>query len=267
MKHILTYLFLIGLLSWTSCRQEASKIIMLVDTEHGQEALPGEAMLFDVHAFANEGAVERVQITSFDAHNGTTSLLDSLVHAVDCRFDFAYTTPLYEDTTELQLSFNAISTDGSSAKAVRRFRVSADNPVLEALDAFTLFSAHSGKPDAFMIDLGQTVYLETSRDSCVDIYDMAGPVPNTLLREWRSGTGLSFARFNDFNFEGATKQHVSSAYAVASKYDKVTELSNNDIILVGRHDTAWGVIKILSVYDEAGKDNDRYTFSLKRLQR
>ena len=267
MKKIFTYLLLAGLLSLVSCQEEESDIVILVDTEHGQEALPGEAILFDIHAFANEGAVERVQVTSFDAHNGTTSLLDSLVRAADCRFDFTYTTPLYADTTELQLSFKAVSTDGGTVRTVRRFRVSADNPVLEALDAFTLFSAHSGKPDAFMIDLGQTMYLETSRDSCVDIYDMAGAAPDTLLREWRSGTGLSFARFNDFNFEGATRQHVSSAYAVASKYDKMTGLSNNDIILVGRRDTAWGVIKILSVYDEAGKDNDRYIFSLKRLRR
>ena len=86
-----------------------------------------------------------------------------------------------------------------------------------------------------------------------------------FLRTWTSMTGLSFSRFNDFDYETATRSSVEDAYAVSTKYSELRNIQDNDIVLLGRSDTAVGVIKFLAVFDEEGVENDRYLFSLKKI--
>ena len=86
-----------------------------------------------------------------------------------------------------------------------------------------------------------------------------------LSREWRSMTGLMFARFNDFDFENASFTSVVNAYSTSNKTSKLTNIGNEDIILVGKEYGALGVIKVINVFDEFDNMQDRYYFVFKGI--
>ena len=77
--------------------------------------------------------------------------------------------------------------------------------------------------------------------------------------------GLYFARFNDFDFENANSSSVINAYKNSNKSPKIMNISNEDIILVGRDNEALGVLKVINVYDEIDPMQDRYYFVFKGL--
>lgn len=45
----------------------------------------------------------------------------------------------------------------------------------------------------------------------------------------------------------------------------VDALAIDDVILLGRGDHAWGVLKIVAIFDEPGSTADRYLFNLKTV--
>ncbi len=61
----------------------------------------------------------------------------------------------------------------------------------------------------------------------------------------------------------ATDISVKSTYLNSVKQPVVKNLSNDDIILIGRETEAYGVTKIINIYYETGSDNDRILFNLK----
>jgi hypothetical protein len=131
-----------------------------------------------------------------------------------------------------------------------------------------MYAANSNNKNGFNINSMQTLYCETTDPLQIDIYDYYDTliVHSVLSREWRSKTGILFARFNDFNFATATKSGVITAFEYAAKYTSIKNLTNGDIILIGNNDKAVGVIQLTVIYDEEDTANDRYVFNLKKVQ-
>ena len=50
------------------------------------------------------------------------------------------------------------------------------------------------------------------------------------------------------------------------KSPTIKQLKADDILLFGIQDEAYGALKIIAVYDEAGTEKDRYVFSLKSIK-
>ena len=95
----------------SSCGEEESKVVILVD-DNGAEVLnPGETALFEIHAFSNDGLVDRLSIRSNDVRQGDLALMDTLLNVPSCRFTYAYTAPELVDTTQVDLQFRAYAPD------------------------------------------------------------------------------------------------------------------------------------------------------------
>lgn len=84
-------------------------------------------------------------------------------------------------------------------------------------------------------------------------------------RMWRSETGVRFAKVNAFDYAGATRSAVASLYENSRCDEFVDALAIDDVILLGRGDHAWGVLKIVAIFDEPGSTADRYLFDLKTV--
>ncbi len=250
----------------SSCGEEESKVVILVD-DNGAEVLnPGETALFEIHAFSNDGLVDRLSIRSNDVRQGDLALMDTLLNVPSCRFTYAYTAPELVDTTQVDLQFRAYAPDGSYSTTWAHLTVCGAEEILASLDNYTLYSGSSRNRDAFSLDLEQVVYSGSTDERFLDLVDMGNDsLTGEFLRTWSSRTALSFSRFNDFNYETATRRSVEEAYQVAAKYSELRDIQDDDIVLLGRSDTALGVLKVVAVFDEEGVESDRYLFSLKKL--
>jgi hypothetical protein len=81
-----------------------------------------------------------------------------------------------------------------------------------------------------------------------------------------SNTELSFVEFNGFNYAEANSVNIQNAYANGIRLSRVTDISDSDIILLGRGDLAVAAIQIIAVTDPVGVQEDKYTFSIKRIE-
>lgn len=89
--------------------------------------------------------------------------------------------------------------------------------------------------------------------------------PDVLSFAWESKGSVYFSRFESFDYGEATVSSISNAYNIGKHNLMIQQLVNDDIILFGSKNDAYGVIKILLVANEEGTENDRYVFSLKTL--
>lgn len=254
-----------------SCEEEdSSPVVILVSPEERVEgAKAGDKILFAVEIFANSGLIENIRISSKDPQQGLVQLLDSGLNVSVARFDFQYVVPvLKEDSLKIELKFEA-GNGRSFTSATRSVLFSGGDVLLQEESGYTMYSAGSSKPDAFRFSDSQLLFSRLEADSLIDIYDYHDAVYplDSLTREWRSGSGMKFVRFNDFNYPLATESRVRTAYDAGVKYGVIRNVCADDILLVGNERGVLGVIKVVYAFDEAGVENDRYLFNLKKIVR
>lgn len=253
-------------LSLVSCGEKESKVIILVEGDGVEMANPGDTKMFEINTFSNDDIVKKLSICSEDAKRGILVLKDTMLNVSSFRCTYVYTVPAFEDTTQMDLRFRVFASDDSYSTTWQHLTVCGRENTLASLDNYTLYSGSSRNQDAFSLELEQVLYSSSADARFIDMMDMGNDtLTGEFLRTWTSMTGLSFSRFNDFDYETATRSSVEDAYAVSTKYSELRNIQDNDIVLLGRSDTAVGVIKFLAVFDEEGVENDRYLFSLKKI--
>lgn len=259
------------MLIFCGCKgDDVSKVVIIISTSDTLSNLtPGDKVLFRIHSFANEDEIRNITITSSDLQEGRMLIFDTSLNVEKFDYDYQYTVPDYEDSTTVRLTFEAFSSDNTSSSSMPvTLRVINKNVVLPSFDGIIMYAANSNNKNGFNINSMQTLYCETTDSLQIDIYDCYDTLifPDALSREWRSKTGILFARFNDFNFATATRFGVITAFEHAAKYTSIKNLTNGDIILIGNNNKSLGVIQLIAIYDEEGTANDRYVFNLKKIQ-
>lgn len=261
-------LFII-VMALSSCESE-SPIILLVDSDEQYELSSGTNKFFYIDAFGNNGnVIQRITIDSRDNQNGNQSLLDTIVNQEKVKFAYTYCVPQYADTTNVTLFFRAYSTGNYSIEVSCVLTVCGNEVLLTSQDDFVMFSAYANNKDGFNLENTQTIYTKVTPDSCVDIFSAKNVITDSLVlaREWQSKTGVVFSRFNDFNYSEATRRSVETAYKEAIKNSVIQNIQTDDIILLGRADTALAVLHVIAVFDEDGCESDRYIFNIKKIAR
>ncbi|MBO4281862.1 MAG: hypothetical protein J5873_01530 [Bacteroidales bacterium] len=267
MKKILC-LCALALVFCSACRdKEANVLIFASDMEPQAYVQAGQRLLIRVRAYAEETTLSRVLISSIDAETGSRPVKDTSVGSTSSEFYFMYTVPAYfsADTTAMTLQFEVFSVDGKSSKMVLPYKV-VGGGALRSHDGIVMYAMYSGRPNGFSLASVQTLFCETSDSADIDFYayhDTLSTDSATLSREWRSRTGLQFARLNDFDYAGANRLMLGNTYKAARRYTSVKELAEGDILLFGRGEEAIGALQLLMVVDEAGTANDRYVFNMK----
>jgi hypothetical protein len=196
-------------------------------------------------------------------------IFDTLLNVKKIDYDYQYTVPDYNDSTTVRLTFEAFSSDNASSSSMSvTIHVINNNIILPSFDGIIMYATNSNNKNGFNINSIQTLYCETTDSLQIDIYDYHDTLidPAALSREWRSKTGILFARFNDFNFATATKSGVMTAFENAARYTSIKNLTNGDIILIGNNNKALGVIQLTAIYDDEDTANDRYVFDFKKIQ-
>ena len=265
MKKLLLFLCL-GLLVLASCRKNTDEddAVILVDLVNPQKFYKtGDIATFHVKSIANKGSIAKISVSAVSI--GMQTLLDTVIDGTRADFYYFYHAPSFNDTLQkVKFMFKSHCTTGYTAQMNKSIKVKSYDAPLEELGQFTMYSALSGKRDGFSLSLVQAVYSQIDTLYC-DFHDNTTDPSGVFSREWVGNNNLLFARFNDFNYSGATKKSVTNAYNDANKTNFMNDISHDDIIFVGTENKAYGVIKVMAVYDEPGTDDDRYNFYLKKV--
>lgn len=269
LRNILSVFFLFAAL--TGCKQKESELILRIDTPDidwvADYVHSGDNVRIHLKAQAQSSPIRHLTLVSYDSRYLQKTIVDTVLTDPVKRIDetIVLAIPFYNDTTTMELKGTAYNLAGD----VMTYKITLDilpgDRSLHSIDGVTMYSAQSGRNSAFSMDrLTVTDTLSLLQDSLwfADA-QVADEQTEDMSYTWYSHS-LYFSRFENFDFAEATEQSVVTAYTNSKRNHIIRDLHTDDILLVGTADRALGVIKILIIADEAGTENDRYIFSLKR---
>lgn len=255
------------LLGGCNSEDDASEVTLFV-TPSALTAGGGEMIYFDIRAQTRHEHIARFEIDSFDA-DGTRELFRAEPGTQSYSYRYFYQTPnVAIDSTRIELTFRATDNLGNIQVQQTALIVRNNTSPLPEKSGITLWSPLSGKPDGFSLASVQPILCATAAPDEIDIYLHADPdadPSDALPREWRTRTDVRFAKANNFDYAAATKTALSALYTNSIRSNYVRGLAVDDVVLVGRPDQVWGVIKIVGIFDEEGTANDRYLINLKTI--
>lgn len=252
---------LVSLCCMVSCfnEKDASDIVLLV-TPSATTVAEGGNIQFGIETWSIHGSLSSIGITSFDEENGLTELHSESGLPDRYSGNYIYTAPETDrESLNVDITFHVDDVAGYSKETTVRITVNATDISLPEYSAISIYSPFSGKDDGFNIAEHSTLSSSVASEDRIDIYMYAGPESGTdsFSPEWRTMTDIKFVRANSFDYPGATASSLSAFYRGSVKTDNVAAISNDDIIIVGRGDTALGVFKVIGVFDAAGSADDR----------
>lgn len=269
MRHLLLSLSI--LLFFYACEDETETqaILIVKPDDFVQTAKAGEKILYTLTASSKKTPIQHITISTYSPEQGLQTVFDTIINQQVAQINYQYTVPPVNDTTNIKLYFESSQPPYPSIKISRIVKVAGGEIKLDELAGITLYSTSSGRPDAFQISNGQLINSHTTHsDSIQDIFAWQDSTADAaiLSREWRSPSGLKFARANSFDYASATQLNIDNTYRSCIKQNYVRDLKPDDIILIGNDDKALGVIKIIYIFDDPGTINDRYLFNIKRTR-
>lgn len=259
--------FLLVAATLVSCfTDEEDKVILLVDCSDNAPK-SGQIVKFDITTFTTDNSrLSELRIKSFDAEQGSLELESLSVNVKKFEYSYLYTVPVFrEKDTPLELHFSSLSENGNMQSVIMKFTISTSQ-LLSERSGITLYSPSSGRPDGFSLETMQPVSTAESSAAEADIYIPASEDQNILARALRSKTNLRFTRANNFNYSSATAFSLNETFSSSLRYNSIDDIEMNDVILFGRDDTALGVMKIVSITDEVGSNDDCIILSIKVIE-
>lgn len=257
MKRLLPLLLL--LLLSVSCMSEddASDVVVLV-TPSTRSVPSGGKMYFTIKAWTLHERLTELNISSFDEINGEQKLDSRSIDTKEYSTEFHYTAPT--DCNTVEMRFSASDNLGNTG-LMKCIVTISDNTPLKEIKGIKMYSPFSGKEDAFSISELKAV----KSGSGADIYAYGdSSVKDVLTKEWRANGNVRFCRSNEFKYDEADAAMLKNSYKSLKKTASIGQLNAGDIILIGYGENdAAGVVKITSVSDNAGYDEDHYEFSIK----
>lgn len=264
-SHIFTLLMFLGFAVSCNDMDEADPVILFV-TPNTTEATANDAIYFDISSWAENSQIVRIEVVSFDRTYGSQVVYsdEPMVQKYDYRF--TYRLPIYFEDQSVEFTFYATDGLGNRQDMSVSISVRSADQSIEELSGITLYSPLSGRSDAFSFELLQSVNTQNVDASLCDIYvPLVDGESGVLPRLWASSTDLRFSKVNNFAYSKATYKSVVTVYENAVISPVVEDLSNEDIIIVGRNGRAIAVIRIANIYDGEGVSEDRYDINMKVL--
>lgn len=249
-----------------SSQSDVSEIQVVVSPDSVVMHVENEDILpYDIQFNSIKEPITRFQITQRTTKTASLCVFDTILNTQKQHLYFEYKVPstIYEN--RIELSFTA-KTASDYFTVTKYLLLDTINTQLKESSAHVMYSEVGKTANAFSLSERQIKNYPLDSLKC-DIYDYhdSALLQNQLSSEWRSATGMCFARFNDFNYSDATVQSLQNSYSNAQKSTTVNQLKVNDVILIGNKITAKAVVKIIAIFDEAGYQNDRYVFNIKYI--
>ncbi|MBR6055100.1 MAG: hypothetical protein IKP46_07155 [Bacteroidales bacterium] len=246
-------LILVAGIALVSCSErDASDIIILVQ-QYADTINAGEKADFLVNAFTTHEKIVRVTFSSFNEVEGAVDLGVVEPNVKNWNDHFYYEGPfLSKDTSTVRIKFIANDNLGNSVLQESKIVVISPSKdrLLENYSGLTIYSASHGSDDGFCLKTREPISSATADESEKDI----------LLADDGSvstATDVVFSLVSSFNYPKATRKMVEDMFAGLNHSVSLAPLKKGDIFFVGRKDlesgdmTAWGVFKVLAVYEES----------------
>lgn len=276
MKNILSsfyYPLMLMMLCATAVGCEGSNnisdvVVYVPSSQYSISTKSGNIEVFNINASANKGTLSNLCITEQSSSSGLVTILDQELSGSSYSLDFQYSVPeINSQSEEVYLKIKVTNSDQSSSTIKIVVDITGSSTITIASTDITLYGAATGAYNGYSFFKEQLVSIDAT-DSCyIDLYDYPNEADlNELSLEWRSMSGVVFARLSGFDFGSATTSSITTGYNIAVKLDKVTAISNEDVIFIGLDSqTPLAVIKVNNIYDNEGYLNDRYSLSMKVL--
>lgn len=191
----------------------------------------------------NGGTVNKLTVSSFDNVRGRVNLIDKEYDLPVMNDTYQYHAPQTTgDSVFVTLTFTAFDTKGVKREITRYVIVHNKQVLLPEKGPIILYLS-DGKHDAFkFIDPTQTFDHVNSADSLfADLYVDCDSNGKPFLH---SRTKTRFVRYNEFNYSETTAVGLQTVYYNSRRDEFVSDLSVNDIVLLGHDDQAEGIIFI-----------------------
>lgn len=244
---------------------ESSIIFELTPEQPIIEANTGEIILFHI-SVRSDVNLNRFNISQQDPESGISAILDSVISTTSFNYNFEYEAPIFEDSTLLYVIFKATDEQNNTRSLTRGVKIYGGGILLAETTGHIIYSALANNLSAFNIDLLQPLSVVDNPDSLQHFADNSidsinGPI---LSRSWKSPAGLKFVRFEGFSYPEATKTMMQNSYSYGVKLTTINDIQNDDVIIIGREETALAIVLIVQVIDDDWTDNDKYLFNLKK---
>ncbi len=273
MKQQLLYITLILLAVLTGCKQNTEMFSIGLETTDknwmADYIESGDNIRLTLTATSTGMPVNRFTLTSYDPVYLQNTLLDTMPKTAVKQFEtkFVYTIPQFSEPNTIELTATAYNTAGEQEQTTIWLDVKPKEVELRSIDNITMYSAASGKNSAFSLTrmaVADTMSLQNDSLFFAELQSEDETLQSPTLA-WYSPT-YYFSRFESFNFGEATQLTVKNAYSSSNSNKIIKDLHTDDVILFGTDKQAVGAIKVLSVIDEDGTNNDRYIFSIKVIK-
>jgi len=245
-----------------SCEKQNEEFLNISFTPREQYEIrnSGEIIHFSIKLSSNSELSELIIVEE------VKSIIDTMYHEQISGLEktelYNYTCPNISssDTSKVTLKFYCSNTNGDFTERAKVFSVVSENVYLSETTGHTMYSSNSDKFNAYNLLDGLSMY---STDSTSHISDNTDSLSDILSRTWVSLSGLSFTKHNNFDYANATIQTLENAYESSLKKEYVDNIVSDDIILT-KIMNKYIAIRVFSVVDDVGSEDDRYIFSIKQ---
>lgn len=255
-------------LCWSACKKDPEiPVIFVLPGGLNIPTFGGELIEFDVDAIAGDNPLTRITIVQKPVNGLTSTLLDTTIAGTQASFFYIYQVPAGDE--DIVLTFTVIDTEGYQGQTARRLAIQGNNFLPEST-GHSVYSAYSNAGnDAFNLDDATVQFTAADPDSMlVDIVEFDTSDDGEPGLAWTSLSGTEFVRNNSFNYPEATLASAESTFDSSTPVEIITALAEEDI-LVAKYEVdsavySYAVIKITAINNDAGSDDDRYVFNLKK---
>lgn len=265
MRRLFAFLFLATAL--LSCKKQSELLLYVktVDVDWKNSYFEGDKPVrINVVAESQSSVVTRIVLEAYLPEGDFVTICDSMLASPvrKLNMDIPYRTPRFPDTTNIDILTTIWTQNGETARFSIMLIVLPTYTEVASYESKTIYSAASHGASAFSWETFEPFYPDSLIDPGVSFYDVISDDTVTLSRTWTSTT-LLFSRFEGFNFADATLESIEQAFLNSSPSNRIRNIHDDDVILIGTPEHALGAIKVILVSDMEGVEQDRYIFSVK----
>ena len=232
-----------------------SDVVILATPKADTTISSGDKMLYHMRLFTIHDYVDGLTISSLDIEHGNVVCLDTsfVGKSKELELDFMYTAPrVNKEELDVELTFVVRDNLGNTSKVLRNVKVKNRSLMVAEKSGIILYAHNADLPNSLLLsDVSQPFVASHAPDSLkADLWLNPDGNPDGIT--WESETGLKFVRHNDFNYTTATAESLQATYLASRRYDAVSDVSVNDIIIVGHEDLVEGVFFVNNILSGSG---------------
>ena len=255
LKFLLSFSFVFAILVGCDEKVNLSDVVILATPKGDTTLYSGEKICYHMRLFTIHDYVDGLVVSSSDIERGNVVCLDTsfATKSKDFEFDFIYAAPqVNKEELDVELSLVVRDNLGNTSKVMRNVKVKNRQLMIAEKNGIILYAHNADLPNSLLLsDVSQPFIASLAPDSLkADIW--LNPDDDQSTIAWTSKTGLKFVRYNDFNYTTATPESLQATYLASKRYDAVSEVSVNDIIIVGHDELVKGVFFVNNILSGNG---------------